>query len=150
MELLVYTDGSCLGNPGPGGAAFLVADMQRNVLYEAGAGKAWTTNNERELTAFSMAIDYVSNLTGVTKINFYLDSQYVLNSIKNGWVYNWLRTNQTYRPNYDLWEEVFISWVDLTKRVNCQLNWVKAHNVDELNGRVDELARTYARNPNLK
>ena len=144
MECLAYTDGSCLGNPGPGGSGFLIADMNRKILFEDGSGLKWTTNNERELSAFIIALKYLDEHPEWTKVNFYVDSQYVINSLTKGWVYNWIRQKQTYRPNYDLWLIAAPLWMKVKSRIQYTMNWVKSHNVDELNERVDEIAKSYA------
>ncbi|MCL2538001.1 MAG: ribonuclease HI [Alphaproteobacteria bacterium] len=134
----VWTDGSCLGNPGPGGWAFVATDGTK--IAEKSGGEPNTTNNRMELMAVIRALSSIKN--PAVEIN--TDSQYVKNGMQS-WMTNWKRNNwrtADKKPvkNQDLWmlldaaaSEKNIKWV-----------WVRGHNGDEMNERADTLARTAA------
>ena len=135
----VYTDGSCLGNPGNGGWAFVVIN-EKDISYRAGFERN-TTNNQMELMAAIKAIEFLDKYND---INLNTDSNYVRQGITN-WILNWKRNNwktSTKRvvKNRELWEK--LDKLNLSK--NIIWSWVKAHNVDEFNNQVDQLARQAA------
>ncbi len=135
----IWTDGSCLGNPGPGGWAFLATDGKN--IAERSGGEKNTTNNRMELMAVLNAVRAAHRHN---EIEIHTDSQYVKNGMTQ-WMKNWKRNNwrtSDKKPvkNQDLWmaldtatEQVKIHWV-----------WVRGHNGEEFNERCDELARTAA------
>lgn len=135
----IWTDGSCLGNPGPGGWAFLATDGKN--FAERSGGEKNTTNNRMELMAVLNAVRAAHRHN---EIEIHTDSQYVKNGMTQ-WMKNWKRNNwrtSDKKPvkNQDLWmaldtatEQVKIHWV-----------WVRGHNGEEFNERCDELARTAA------
>ena len=135
---IVYTDGSCLGNPGPGGWGWLQVDSDKQ---NSGSCEN-TTNNAMELTACIEALNSLnsSNLTIRT------DSNYVKRGITewvSGWKKRgWLTANKQPVKNKELWER--LDKLNLSKNINW--SWVKAHNVDEFNNQVDILARKAAEN----
>lgn len=134
--LKIWTDGSCLGNPGPGGWAFVATDGKNRA--ERSGGERDTTNNRMELTAVIRAI---SAARRHSEIEIHTDSQYV----KNGtmvWMKNWKKNNwrtADKKPvkNQDLWQQLD----ELTSLVKVHWVWVRGHNGEELNERCDELAR---------
>ena len=135
----VYTDGSCLGNPGNGGWAFVVIN-EKNISYRAGFEKN-TTNNQMELMAAIKAIEFLDKYND---INLNTDSNYVRQGITN-WILNWKRNNwktstKKAVKNRELWER--LDKLNVSK--NIIWSWVKAHNVDEFNNQVDQLARQAA------
>ena len=135
----VYTDGSCLGNPGNGGWAFVVIN-EKNISYRAGFERN-TTNNQMELMAAIKAIEFLDKYND---INLNTDSNYVRQGITN-WILNWKRNNwktstKKAVKNRELWER--LDKLNLSK--NIIWSWVKAHNVDEFNNQVDQLARQAA------
>ena len=135
----VYTDGSCIGNPGNGGWAFVVIN-EKDISYRAGFERN-TTNNQMELMAAIKAIEFLDKYND---INLNTDSNYVRQGITN-WILNWKRNNwktSTKRvvKNRELWER--LDKLNLSK--NIIWSWVKAHNVDEFNNQVDQLARQAA------
>jgi ribonuclease HI len=135
----VYTDGSCLGNPGNGGWAFLV---KKNDIISSRSGFVLnTTNNQMELTAAIKAIEFLDTND---VINLLTDSNYVKNGITS-WIKNWKSNNwknSSKQPvkNKDLWER--LDELNSTKSVNWQ--WVKAHSTNNYNNQVDLLARQSA------
>ena len=134
--LKIWTDGSCLGNPGPGGWAFIATDGKNRA--ERSGGEKDTTNNRMELTAVIRAI---SAARRHSEIEIHTDSQYV----KNGtmvWMKNWKKNNwrtADRKPvkNQDLWQQLD----ELVSLVKVHWVWVRGHNGEELNERCDELAR---------
>ena len=135
----VYTDGSCLGNPGNGGWAFLIVG-DKNICYRTGF-ELNTTNNQMELVAVIKALEF---LTEFRDISINTDSNYVKQGITT-WIINWKKNNwKTSRKqpvkNKELWER--LDELNLSKNINW--NWVKAHNIDEFNNQVDTLARKAA------
>ena len=135
----VYTDGSCLGNPGNGGWAFVVIN-EKDISYRAGFERN-TTNNKMELMAAIKAIEFLDKYND---INLNTDSNYVRQGITN-WILNWKRNNwktstKKAVKNRELWER--LDKLNVSK--NIIWSWVKAHNVDEFNNQVDQLARQAA------
>jgi len=135
----VYTDGSCLGNPGNGGWAFLV---KKNDIISSRSGFVLnTTNNQMELTAAIKAIEFLDTND---VINLLTDSNYVKNGItswiKNWKINNWKNSSKQPVKNKDLWER--LDELNSTKSVNWQ--WVKAHSTNNYNIQVDLLARQSA------
>ncbi len=135
----VHTDGSCLGNPGPGGWAALLRYNGRE--KELAGGEPNSTNNRMELMAAIMALE---TLTEPCQIVLHTDSQYVRQGITE-WMSGWLRRNWKTAggdpvKNRELWERLHAA----TKRHTIEWRWVKGHNGDPDNERVDELARNQA------
>ena len=135
----VYTDGSCLGNPGNGGWAFLIEE-EKDIRYRAGFEKN-TTNNQMELIAAIKALEFLNKYNDIT-IN--TDSNYVKEGITT-WIFNWKKNNwktstKKQVKNRELWERLD----NLCEKKNISWCWVKAHNTSEFNNQVDELAREAA------
>ena len=137
----IYTDGSCLGNPGAGGyAAILVAED--GTRAEFSGGEALTTNNRMELTA---AIVGLENIAAGDSAEIFTDSSYLKNAFTQGWLERWKcngwRTSaKTAVLNRDLWLELDA----LISRRNVKFNWVKGHAGNFYNERCDEIARAEA------
>jgi ribonuclease HI len=130
---IVYTDGACSGNPGPGGWAWAVPDGP----FRSGA-EARTTNQRMELTA---ALEAVRALDGPVEV--VSDSTYVVNCFRDGWWKGWLArgwTNSQRQPvaNRDLWEPLIAAYRAEPGRI--QFRWVKGHGSDPMNDLVDRLA----------
>ena len=135
----IYTDGSCLENPGNGGWAAII-NSDGGVKKISGNEKN-TTNNRMELMATISALKEISSNED---IEIYTDSQYVKLGITE-WINNWLKNNwQTSKKedvkNKDLWLELY----NLDKSLNVKWNWVKAHAGNPLNEEVDLLAKKAA------
>ena len=133
----IYTDGSCLGNPGPGGWSFIIR-YKNGKIKESSGSKKNTTNNRMELIAAIEAIKYFKKKT---KINIYTDSKYLENGItiwiKKWKINNWKTSNKKDVKNSDLW----ILLENETKNHFIKWSWVKAHNDDTLNEKADKLAK---------
>ena len=135
----IYTDGSCLDNPGNGGWAAII-DNNGDIKKINGSEKN-TTNNRMELMA---PINALKSISSDNEINVYTDSQYVKLGITE-WINTWVKNNwQTSKKenvkNKDLWIELY----NLNKSLNVKWNWVKAHAGDPLNEEVDLLAKKAA------
>lgn len=135
----VHTDGSCLGNPRPGGWAALLRYNGRE--KELAGGEANSTNNRMELMAAIMALE---TLTEPCQILLHTDSQYVRQGITEwmpGWVRRgWKTSGGDPVKNRELWERLHAA----TQRHSIEWRWVKGHNGDPDNERVDVLARNQA------
>ena len=135
----VYTDGSCLGNPGKGGWAFLVNN--EGVISSRSGYSIKATNNQMELTAAIKAIEFLVNHK---EMSIYTDSNYLKNGITL-WVTNWKKNNwktASKNPvkNKELWER--LDQLNYLKKIKWK--WVKAHDTNKLNNEVDLLARQSA------
>jgi ribonuclease HI len=135
----VHTDGACLGNPGPGGWAALL--RYRGKERELTGGEALTTNNRMELMAAIVALETLSEACDII---LQTDSQYVRQGITE-WLPNWVRRNWRTAggapvKNRDLWERLDAA----VHRHKIEWRWVKGHNGDPDNERVDQLARDAA------
>tara|TARA_B100000941_G_scaffold179773_1_gene128875 strand:- start:54 stop:479 length:426 start_codon:yes stop_codon:yes gene_type:complete len=132
----IYTDGSCLSNPGNGGWAAII-NINGKIKKISGNEKN-TTNNRMELMA---PINALKNINSKDPIEIFTDSKYVKNGITewiNKWVLNnWKTSNKEDVKNKDLWIELY----KLNQSLNVKWNWVKAHAGDTLNEEVDMLAK---------
>src|SRR5262249_21331009 len=139
IDAVAYTDGACIGNPGPGGwAAILVSGAGRQ---EIAGGAARTTNNRMELTA---VIEALRRLPADSRVQVVTDSEYVLKGITQ-WLPGWRRRGwrtSTGQPvvNQDLWETL-----DALVSDRVSWEWVRGHAGHPENERADALARAYAR-----
>lgn len=138
-HVVIYTDGACLGNPGPGGyGVVLLHDKHRK---EFSRGYRLTTNNRMEILACIVGLQALKDSCAVT---LYSDSQYVVNTMTKGWARrwkqnNWKRKNENV-PNADLWEKM----LELYDRHKIRFNWVRGHAGNKENERCDQLAREAA------
>ncbi len=141
-KILIFADGACKGNPGPGGWAYLVADPDR-IVEDSGAA-AETTNNRMEITALIEAFEYLVEEKVSGDIHIYLDSQYVLSGA-SAWIYGWARrgwvTSES-EPvkNRDLWQRLLDSLSQIKKESTLKWYYVEGHAGIPGNERVDELA----------
>ena len=135
----IYTDGSCLSNPGNGGWAAII-NINGEIKKISGKEKN-TTNNRMELIA---PINALKNMSPTDPIEIFTDSKYVKNGITewiNTWVLNnWKTSKKEDVKNKDLWIELY----KLNQSLNVKWNWVKAHAGDTLNEEVDMLAKEAA------
>lgn len=136
-KVIIYTDGACSGNPGPGGwgAVMIYNDMEK----EISGGEKDTTNNKMELMA---AISALKLLKVPCEVELYSDSAYLVNCFLNGWIENWkvkgwVNSKREKVKNIELWEELDA----LSKTHNIKWIKVKGHSDNQYNNRCDELAR---------
>ncbi len=141
-RVTIYTDGSCLGNPGPGGWSAILIHNGTGTEKAISGGEPMTTNNRMEITA---AIQALSALKRPVEVDIYSDSNYLVNAFVKGWLDNWCRRGWVRgrnKPveNLDLWQEL----------VRCaaphQIHWhhVSAHRGHQYNERCDQMARAEA------
>ena len=135
----IYTDGSCLENPGNGGWAAIIIDDEKKTQIKG--SKRNTTNNQMELLA---PIQALKKIPKGSKVQIFTDSKYVKSGITE-WIHNWKKNgwktaNKQEVKNKELWEELDL----LANEFEISWNWVKAHSTDKLNNEVDLIAREAA------
>lgn len=144
-KIQIYTDGSCLGNPGPAGYAAILRFAETD--KELVGGFSLSTNNRMEILA---VIEGLKALKESCYVDLYTDSQYVANAIEKHWLSNWKKNgwktaNKKPVKNQDL-------WIELDKQLQkyeVHFHWVKGHAGHPENERCDTLAREEAMRPNL-
>ena len=135
----IYTDGSCLGNPGNGGWAAIIIDDKKKIQIKG--GKKNTTNNQMELLA---PIKALKKIPKGSNVQIFTDSKYVKSGITE-WIHNWKKNGwktASKQPvkNKDLWTELD----QMTNEFQIKWSWVKGHSTDVLNNEVDLIAREAA------
>ena len=137
-EVIIYTDGACSGNPGPGGwgAILMYGDYKKEI---SGANPS-TTNNIMELTA---VVEALKLMKFPCSIKVYSDSAYVINGFSQGWIYNWIKkgwktADGSPVKNKELWQALY----QFTQIHKIEFIKVKGHSDNDYNNRCDELART--------
>ena len=135
----IYTDGSCIGNPGKGGWAAII--LVHGKKTEIKGSKKDTTNNQMELLA---PIKALKKIPKGSKVQIFTDSKYVKSGITE-WIHNWKKNgwkaaNKKEVKNKELWTELDL----LNKKFQISWHWVKAHSTDKFNNEVDSLARDAA------
>ena len=135
-KVILYTDGACSGNPGPGGWAAIL--IYNNIEKEVVGGQKDTTNNKMEMMAVIKGLEMLKE---PCEVEVYSDSAYVVNSIEKGWIYSWRKNgwkkaDKKEVKNIDLWERL-LKQLEIHK---VTFNKVKGHAQDELNNRCDKLA----------
>jgi len=143
MEIKIYTDGACVGNPGPGGwAAIIIIENKKKELF---GGEKLTTNNRMELTAAIKSLEYCDvqekKQLSLKGIKIYTDSSYLKEGITK-WVSNWEKNNwktsdKKNVKNVDLWKKL----KDLAESKQIEWNWIKGHSGDPMNDLADKLAK---------
>ena len=145
QEVVIYTDGGCINNPGPGGYGVIL--LYKGHRKELTAGFRRTTNNRMEILA---AIKGLEALKDRCRVIIYSDSQYLVNAIEQGWAHrwqenNWRRNRKEMAINPDLWERL----LELCDKHEVRFQWVRGHAGTTENERADELARESALGENL-
>jgi ribonuclease HI len=135
QEIIIYTDGSCEPNPGPGGWGAILLTGGKDEIQLSG-GEAQTTNNRMELTA---AIEALKAVSKPSKIQLFTDSQYLQKGITE-WLPNWIKKNWRGSSgpvaNQDLWKEL----VKLKEKHEIKWQWTRAHVGTHYNEKADKLA----------
>ncbi len=136
-HILIYTDGSSRGNPGPGGyGAILIWGNHRKELSQ---GFRLTTNNRMELMAVIEGLKAIKKNT--LPVTIYSDSQYIVNAVEEGWLKNWIKTDfKGGKKNADLWK----AYYKIAQKFSIRFVWVKGHSTNPYNNRCDELATAAA------
>jgi ribonuclease HI len=139
--VIIYTDGGCRGNPGPGGWAYVMSiDGERR---ESSGGAPQTTNNKMELTAVIRALEKAAGEEALRnrRIELYTDSQYVRNGITD-WIKRWERNGwQTSAKKPVKNREYWMELKQLADRLDIRWHWVKGHAGNELNEECDRLVK---------
>ena len=135
----IYTDGSCLGNPGNGGWAAIIIDDKKKIQIKG--SKKDTTNNQMELLA---PIKALKKIPKGSSVQIFTDSRYVKSGITE-WIHNWKKNgwktaNKQPVKNKELWTELDL----MTSEFKIKWSWVKGHSTDKLNNEVDLIARESA------
>ena len=135
-KVVLYTDGACSGNPGPGGygAVLIYGGVEKEIF----GGEKSTTNNKMEMMA---VIKGLEALKEPCEVEVYSDSAYVVNAFNQGWITNWIKNNWRNASkdpvkNKELWQEL----IALTEKHKVTFIKVKGHSDNEFNNRCDELA----------
>jgi ribonuclease HI len=145
MDIHIYTDGGCSGNPGPGGWAYLILRERgagSEILVEKWGSEEATTNNRMELTAALYALEMLSMLNIAPKaVMVHTDSQYVQKGMTE-WIISWKRngwrtSDKTPVKNKDLWQRLDM----VAPNYSIQWKWVKGHFGNRFNERCDKLAQ---------
>jgi len=145
-DIHIYTDGSAIGNPGPGGYGILLIIDGENTEFSQGF--EYTTNNRMEMLAVITALEKIPETHRTKKVVVHSDSQYTINGITKGWAKSWKKRGwkkSDGKPalNSDLWKRM----LGITEQYSrLTFKWVKGHAGHSLNERVDQLANSSARN----
>lgn len=137
-KVLIYTDGSSLGNPGPGGYCAILEYEANGKLYKktVSGGEAYTTNNRMELMA---VIEGLRALKSSCEVELITDSKYVADAI-NGWLYGWIKKGFKDVKNPELWQE----YLEVSKKHKVKAVWVRGHNGHPQNEECDKIAKSEA------
>lgn len=146
-HIFLYSDGSCLGNPGPGGWAALLRLATNGHERILSGGFAHTTNNRMEIVS---VIEGLRALTQPCRVDVYSDSQYVCNAVNKGWLYawkksRWVKSDKKPVKNRDLWEQM----LPLLARHDVHFHWIRGHTGHAENEQCDALAREQAQRSDL-
>lgn len=137
----IYTDGAAQGNPGPGGYGVILKFNQH--VKELSQGYRLTTNNRMELLAVITGLEAIKK-EGIP-VTIYSDSEYVVNAVEKGWVWNWEKKNFKGKKNADLW----IRYLPLHEKYKPRFQWIRGHAGHPENERCDYLAVKAANSGNL-
>lgn len=136
-KVIMYTDGACSGNPGPGGWGVLIENENGEIIEQSGFEKN-TTNNKMELTAVIKGFEMIK---GPSLVEVYSDSAYVINAFTQGWIKNWIangwkNSENKLVKNSELWQKL----IQYSYYHNVTWHKVKGHADNAKNNRCDELA----------
>ena len=140
-QITMYTDGSALGNPGPGGYGVVL--MSGPHRKEISAGYRLTTNNRMELLAVIVGLEALK--ADGNDVTIYSDSKYVVDSVSKGWLFYWERKNFKDRKNDDLWRR----FLAIYRRHRVRFVWIKGHAENPENELCDRMANGCAHGANL-
>ncbi|MCH1517908.1 MAG: ribonuclease HI [Flavobacteriaceae bacterium] len=136
----IYTDGSALGNPGPGGYGIIIEWVGKNYIKEFSRGFKHTTNNRMELLAVIEALEMLKQQP--MDVLVFSDSKYVIEAVDKKWVFGWVKKQFKGKKNPDLWKR----FLAIYAQHNVRFQWVKGHNDHPQNERCDQLAVSAAKN----
>ena len=135
--VVIYTDGACSGNPGPGGYGVILSYNGQQTEFSQGF--RWTTNNRMEILAAIVGLEAIDT---PAHVQIYSDSKYLVDAMEKGWVRrwkanDWMRNKKDLASNIDLWKRM----LQLCHHHQVEFFWVKGHAGHEWNERCDQLAR---------
>lgn len=133
-QVILYTDGSSRGNPGPGGFGLVLEWAGKNVYKEFSQGYRKTTNNRMELLAVITGLEMLKNQG--TSVLVVTDSKYVVDAVEKKWVFGWEKKAFKDKKNPDLW----MRFLKIYRQHQVEFKWIKGHNNHKMNERCDELA----------
>lgn len=141
QPIIIYTDGSSRGNPGPGGYGIVLKSGKYR--KELSQGYKLTTNNRMELLGVIVALESlkISN----SEVTIYTDSKYVADSIEKGWVFGWEKKNFSGKKNSDLWKR----FLEIYRKHKVKFVWIKGHAENTENNLCDKLAINASMQPYL-
>jgi len=142
-KILIYTDGSSLGNPGPGGYGIVMKTADGKLEKHFSQGFKRTTNNRMELMAVIEALKKIKDKS--LPVEIYSDSKYVVDAINKSWIDKWKKESFAKTKNPDLWRE----FLKVSKGLNYSMHWVKGHNNHKENEICDKLAVKAAKSDKL-
>jgi len=142
--IYLYTDGSALGNPGPGGYGIHLEWAGQQYQKSFSQGFERTTNNRMELMAVIVGLELLQKAP--MEVVVYSDSKYVVDAVEKKWVFGWEKTNFNKKKNPDLW----IRFLKIYQKHNVTFNWVKGHSNNIENDRCDLLAVKASEGANLE
>ena len=145
MEIIeIYTDGSSLGNPGPGGYGIVMKYKGKG--KKISQGYQLTTNNRMELMAVVEALRSLNDTALDKEIHIYSDSKYVIDAVEKKWVFGWVKKGFLNKKNEDLWKRFLNEYA----KYKVYFHWVKGHSGHTENEICDKLAKQAAEGENLK
>ena len=133
-DIIIHTDGSSRGNPGPGGYGIVMQKFDSNYIKEFSEGYRKTTNNRMELLAVIVALEKIKKNN--QSVHIYTDSKYVSESVEKKWINNWEKKGFKNKKNPDLW----IRFLKIYRKHIVSFFWIKGHNNNPRNERCDKLA----------
>ena len=144
-HVTIHTDGSCLGNPGPGGYGAILEHKGQEKEFSGGYRR--TTNNRMEILAVIVGLEALVEPCSVTVFS---DSRYVVDAVEKGWARkwkanDWMRNKRERAVNPDLWERLLAA----LEKHQVELKWVRGHAGNAGNVRADKLAVAAANSPSL-
>lgn len=153
MDVVIFSDGSSRGNPGPGGWGGVVIikhdDEKCSRVIELGGRENETTNNRMELTAALEGVRLVQSL-GFTNATVYTDSSYLVNSLTK-WIHGWVKNDwQTKENKHVLNRDILECFYDLLSLIEIKFKHIKGHSGIPLNERCDEIATAFADKKNVR
>ena len=140
----IYTDGSAIGNPGPGGYGIIMEWVNKKYIKEFSEGYQMTTNNRMELLAIIIALESLK--IEPMEVMVFSDSKYVVESVDKKWVFSWEKKQFKGKKNPDLWKRYLL----VHRKHKVSFKWIKGHNKHPQNERCDQLALNAAKRKNKK
>ena len=137
-KITLFSDGSALGNPGPGGYGTILRFGEHE--KEFSGSEEHTTNNRMELLAVIIGLEALKKNNETVVV--YSDSKYVVDAVEKKWVFSWEKTNFNKKKNPDLW----IRFLKIYREHSVVFKWVKGHSTNKYNNLADELATKAIKN----